>query len=115
MISGGIRETPAPIPQAVLEAARLRLKRQVAALVIEAMAEDGVSFAEMDAKLGQKTGYSRRWLIRMIDGKAKDMDLVSDLCLAFGCEPHITLRSVGEPQNLADANSNLKGTNHDEG
>jgi hypothetical protein len=99
----GIRETPAPIPVAVLEAARLRLKRQIAAAFIEEMAETGISFEEMDGTIGANPGHSRRWLIQMIDGRANDLDPVSDLFLALRCEPSLALRSTERVGTLADA------------
>lgn len=80
-----------PIPEAELIAARLRMQRRIAALVVSALAESGVSYDELDARLGNKPGFARRYINRLIEGKEKGLNEFSDMCLGIGFEPHFSL------------------------
>lgn len=74
----------APIPPEALLANRIRVKRGVAAAVVTALAEEGISIEELGTRLGVKGSAVKRWLMRMIEGKGRDMDVVSDMFFALG-------------------------------
>lgn len=74
----------APIPPEALLANRIRVKRGIAAALVTALAEEGISIEELGTRLGVKGSAVKRWLMRMIEGKGRDMDVVSDLFLRLG-------------------------------
>lgn len=74
----------APIPPEALLANRIRVKRGVAAALVTALAEEGISLEELGTRLGVKGSAVKRWLMRMIEGKGRDMDVVSDMFFALG-------------------------------
>jgi hypothetical protein len=110
----GIREDRAPIPKDVLEAARLRFKRQIASALIASMADEGTSFEELDHRIGKRPGFSLRYITQLITGKTRDFDLVSDFCLAMNQEPRIEMRRLvpREVGTLADATPKTTPTHH---
>lgn len=85
------------IPQEKLEAARRRLKRRIAAQIIWAMAEEDVTFEDIDARLGTDGSFgrdTRQYVHDLIEGRGAALDPVSDLCLAIGREPIVTIRKI---------------------
>jgi len=91
-----------PIPEAELIAARLRMQRRVAALIVSALAESGLSYEDVDARLGNKPGFTRRYINRLIEGKERGLNEFSDMCLGIGFEPqfalHHPLRRDAQPE-----------------
>jgi hypothetical protein len=73
-----------PIPIEEFIAARLRMKREIAALIISALAESGMNYAELEVRIGKPKGFARRYLNSLIEGKTKDMDTMSDLAWGMG-------------------------------
>lgn len=94
-----------PIPQEVILAARLATKRRVLAVILQAMAEERVDYCTIDARLGLKAGTARRWLIALMDGSTRELDVVSDLCLAMDREMHFGVRKIEwrRPPEVASA------------
>lgn len=80
-----------PIPKEELEAARRRLKRQVASMMIGAMAETDAGFELLGERLGTAPASLRRWIYRMIEGKGEDLNAISDLALAMECRVEFSL------------------------
>ena len=80
------------IPREELDRAARRLARHVAAVLLQAMAELDVSFEMIDARLDARPGSSRRYLMRLADGRG-DMGLrtLAHLALGIGVEVNISL------------------------
>jgi hypothetical protein len=76
-----------------LKSARRKTSRRVAAALIAAMAETDIDYEEMGIRLGEKPETIRKWIIDFVDCKSKDLDLLSDLCLAMNAEVNFTLHS----------------------
>lgn len=93
------------IPDEVLKAAHLRWCRRVAAAIIQAMAETGVTYEAIEARIGQERGWAKRWLNKYIDGTTSEGRAMTDLCCAMNCEPTLTLHHIGPPAAQADASS----------
>lgn len=89
------------IPQDVLDAAHLRLCREVAAVIAMAMAETGAQWATLDAKCSKKPGYFKAFFVSLMDGDTKELREVSDMCCALGTHPIISLQKLPEPRAQA--------------
>ena len=63
----------------------------VAAAIIEAMARTGMSYAELEARIGKKPGFVKRWLNKYIEGSTNEGRTMTDLCCALGGEPQVRL------------------------
>lgn len=87
------------IPEEALAAARLKLKRKIAAVLISAMADSGLSVGQMDARLGQKSGFVMGAFNLLIAGLTADMNLVSDIALSMGCELDYTVVPYQPPRD----------------
>jgi hypothetical protein len=74
------------IPDADLLRARRKMCRQIAAAIIGAMADEDMGFDQVAARLDVPETAVRRWMKQMIDGTSHDLDAVSDMTLAMGCE-----------------------------
>ena len=79
------------IPEEVLKAAHLRWCRRVAVSIMSALAETGMSYEEVEAKLELKKGFCRRWLNSYMEGTTREGREMTDLCCAMNVEPTITL------------------------
>ncbi len=79
------------IPQEVIEAARRRLKRRVAAMIIRAMADEDCSFEVIAERLGDDPLRLRLFVHELIEGRGNSLNEVSDLCLAMGVEPQFSI------------------------
>lgn len=85
------------IPEEVLKAAHLRWCRRVAAQIVQAMAETGISYDEMETRIGQKPGFVKRWLNKYIDGSTREGREMTDLCCAMNVEPSLKIRLLDPP------------------
>jgi hypothetical protein len=90
------------IPDEVLKAAHLRWCRKVAAAIIQAMAETGMCYPDIEARIGQKSGWAKRWLNKYIDGTTTEGREMTDLCCALGVEPELRLHLL-QPPTVATA------------
>jgi hypothetical protein len=89
---------PDRIPKSVLKRERRRLKRMIIAVLAQAMAEADMGPDEIAAKLGDRKGWEvHDWIKKMLDGKAKDFDAVSDLGVALHRMPIVYFTDPGEP------------------
>lgn len=91
--------TEQPIPLEELKAARLRMKRRVAALIIQALAESGMSYAEVEIRIGEKPGFVKRYINNLIEGRIKGMDPIPDLALGMGFEVRFTAQPLAALSN----------------
>lgn len=96
------------IDDEVLVQACFNLQRRIAATILSAMAQEGANLNHMDHAVGEQPGYCRKYLIKLIDGRASDLRPISDLSVALGREMHFGLIATSPaPQsglpNLADA------------
>jgi hypothetical protein len=82
------------IPTKTLVAARLKLSRQVASVLIMAFAESGMSCKELEDKLGEASGYFKSYIDALIDGRETNLELMSDVALACGYEPTFTFGKI---------------------
>jgi hypothetical protein len=85
------------IPQSEIMAARLRLKRKVAAQFVYAMAIEGCSWDDIDRRVGWSTGTARHFVHALIDGTTQELESVSDIALAMGREPDFQLARIDAP------------------
>lgn len=91
------------IPEEILKAAHLRWCRRVAASMMTALAETGISYAEIEQKLEMKNGSVRRWLNSYMEGTTNEGRIMTDLCCAMNVEPMLTLQYFPpKPQPPAD-------------
>lgn len=60
-----------PIPREELDRAARRLARNVASVIIRAMAERDCSFEDVDRRLGRRKGWTRRYVYRLADGDGR--------------------------------------------
>ena len=76
------------IPQEALDAAHRKLCRMVASVIIRAMAEADVSFAQMDERLGKPLGFSKAYVNKLVNPspKLKELREISDLATALDAE-----------------------------
>lgn len=74
------------IPQEVLDRAHRRLSRGIAATIVRVMADTDTSIEELAVRLGKPADKVKSWLDRMIQGKQKSLDQISDMLIAMGCE-----------------------------
>lgn len=82
-------KTPAKIekiPEEVLLAAELRFCRRVAAALVTALAESGLTYAELERKAHHKSGWAKRLLLGLMDGSLGNKPLIDDLAdFALAC------------------------------
>lgn len=74
------------IPQEVLEAARRRLCRRFAAVILEAMADADISFTQMAYRIGKDEPKVRGWFDELSNGRSISLDCISDMLLACAAE-----------------------------
>lgn len=93
-----------PLTDAQKATARLKLKRRVAACLLTALAESGLETAAVEDRLGVRHGSFGRYIQRLMSGKTRDLDFISDCLLALGFDIVLTLRK-DEPlkMELAEA------------
>jgi hypothetical protein len=77
-----------PIPEAVLEAAAVKMCRRLAALAIAAMAESGTNYELVEKRCGKRKNWARKLIDSLITGEGADggvtLDDVSDFF--FACD-----------------------------
>lgn len=83
-----------PIPSETMKAARRRLCRTIAAVIVKAMADTDTSFTLMAHRLGKKEKTVRRWISRLIDGGSKGVGLreIAEMTFACGVELEFHVR-----------------------
>lgn len=86
-----------PLTDDEKERARRKLKRRVAAMLVRCMAEQDMSLEQIAERLGEKPDGTRKYLHDLIDGIGKELNSVSDLCLALDCEPEFSARLREQP------------------
>lgn len=88
-----------PIPHEVLEAARLKLSRRLAAAIVTGMAETGSSAEYIAMRLGKRKGYVWRILKRLLDGRHKSLGDIGAIfaAMALEIEFRIVPREVPSP------------------
>ena len=74
------------IPIEVLEAARLKTKRRIAAAIIDGLAENGSSIEEVESRLNKDQGFLMNFIQSLIDGSGNSLDRMSDSATALGSE-----------------------------
>jgi hypothetical protein len=74
------------IPIEILQAARLKTSRGAAIILLTAMAETGMTYDQVDIKLGKKFGHSREHINALVEGTTNDLNEISDIALAMDCE-----------------------------
>lgn len=92
------------IPREILEAARRRLSRRLAACVALAMAEEDFNKAQIAARLGVSEAHVIAWIDELLEGTADSFGPIGGMLAAMGRELNfrpIPLRetSVSEPVN----------------
>lgn len=77
-----------PIHAEALAFARRRMARKIAAAIVGAMAECDFNFTQIAARLGKTEKDISAWMSRLFDGDGSgaQMDHLSDILLAMGCE-----------------------------
>lgn len=75
-----------PIPLAVLKVARLKFKRKLAAVIIEALADSGMSIETVEARLEMKSGEFIAYLSRLLQGEENGLNDFVDIATATGYE-----------------------------
>jgi predicted DNA-binding protein len=90
------------IPKHAIEAARRKIKRRVASVLIRCMAEEDMGFEQIANRLDQPTETVRKWVYDLAEGIGKDMNEMSDLALAMDCEIEFGARKVEYPQPKTD-------------
>lgn len=78
-----------------LKAARRRLARNLASVIIQAMADGDISFSQIAHRISKREKTVRRWLMDLADGKSKGIRLsdIADMFTAFAAEPVFTIRA----------------------
>ncbi len=97
--------------------ARRKLKKRIAAAIINAMAETDADYAFIAKRLRDKPAKIEAWITGLITGRTKDLDEVSDLLLAMNCELEFGLRRYQEPRRPTEEQSQrpkeqAAGTHH---
>jgi cyanate lyase len=87
-------ETVERIPEETLAAARLKLKRRLAALIIQVMAETGMTYEDIEARIGERKGFVKRYINALIDGTSKTMDEACDLATAMDAEIVVSMQRL---------------------
>jgi hypothetical protein len=77
--------------------ARRKLKKKLAAVIINAMAETDADYDYIAARLRMDSAKVEKEICGLITGQTKALDEVSDLMLAMGAECVISLQSYQEP------------------
>jgi hypothetical protein len=72
------------IPREVLEAEQLRFERHCASVLLAFLAETGQSFADIDARLDQKPGYAKKFIVGLMEGKTGTMKEAVQIAFALG-------------------------------
>jgi hypothetical protein len=90
------------IPLADLERARRKMKRRVVSALIRGMAETDVGFDLIAVRLDAPETKYRQWVMKMIDGTAKEMDDISDVATALGVEMEFSLNRYTPPDPPAE-------------
>lgn len=75
-----------PIPLEILEAARLKMKREIAAMLIKCLAESGMTYEQVEIRIGEKKGYFKGYINRLLIGKEHGLDAMSDMAVGLGFE-----------------------------
>jgi hypothetical protein len=88
-----------PIPQEELKAAALRFCRRIATSLVQAMAESGMTYAQIEKRVGHKKGWAKALVLDLIDGSAgsRGIDDIADFLLAQGFEPFLTIEPKADP------------------
>lgn len=79
------------IPEAELQAATLKMCRRIAAVMITAMAESGVSYELIEKRLRKRKNWARKLVDSLITGAGADKDAsLRDLAgFMFACDGSI--------------------------
>lgn len=85
--------TVEPIPREELDRAVRTLCRNVAAALIQGMAETDTSFAMIAVKLGVTEKTVRGWIDDLMDGieGKTTMRVIAEMCWAMGCVPQFSV------------------------
>jgi hypothetical protein len=83
-----------PIPVEVLEAARLRFKRRMAAMLLRALAEAGCSTDQVEARIGMRRGGFMAYVNRLVQGKERGLDPMVDIAFACGFEISVEVQPL---------------------
>lgn len=68
--------------------ARRRMARKIASAIVSAMAECDFNFTQIAARIGKTEKDISGWMAKLFDGDGSgaQLDHVSDILLAMGCE-----------------------------
>ena len=91
-------EMAEPLPQEAIDAARLRLKRKIASVIMYAMAESGLSVEQLEHRIRRPQGFTWRFLRGLMKGTNSALNDISDLLLAMDCELEMNLRTLELPE-----------------
>ena len=93
-----------PIPEEELKAAALRFCRRIATSLVQAMAESGMTYAEIEKRVGHKRGWAKTLVMDLIDGSAgsRGIDDITDFLLAQGFEPLLTIVPLPTSEPVTD-------------
>lgn len=77
-----------PIPKEELAKAARKFARKIAAAIVRCMAEEDFNYTQIAARLGKTEREISNWMQRLLDGDGSgaQLDHVSDILLAMGCE-----------------------------
>ena len=78
------------IPQPTRDEARALLCRQIGTALSAAMTQSGLTVPDVAARLSMEPGPVYRWMRRLEQGTLRNLDPVTDLVAALGCELTVT-------------------------
>jgi hypothetical protein len=88
---------PLRVTELDMARARRKMKKRIAAAIITAMAETDADYEFIGKRLTMKPAKIEKIIMDFIAGADSDIDQVSDLLLAMGCELTFQLRRYEEP------------------
>jgi len=86
-----------PIDRGALQAARLRLGRRIASLLLTALADSGMDVADAMARIGRSRRYFWDNVRGLSEGRTNSLDVISDLFFAFGTYLEIRIKGTSPP------------------
>lgn len=82
-------------------------------MLIAALGESGLTYAEVERRIGARKGWAKALLVGLIDGsRSDDTGIIRDIanfCTACGAEPSLGLRRIApEPPAISNSQTQVE-------